>query len=110
MTTDTADLAAAIAEFEAALPGWWWSVGHCSLSRDASCGPDFRVVGPDQGLAGLVGFTDGFHWDDRAGTLANSLRNVMRQALSAKARHAREPFPAAVRKRLPPDELGEYGL
>jgi hypothetical protein len=37
--TDGNDLAAAIREFETALPGWWWSVGSCSLTRDASCGP-----------------------------------------------------------------------
>jgi hypothetical protein len=37
--TDGNDLFAAIQEFEAALPGWWWSIGSCGLTRDASCGP-----------------------------------------------------------------------
>lgn len=82
--TDTQDLMAAICEFEAALPGWWWSVCVCSLTRDASCGPD--VTGPDRGLLVWREFDEGFHCDDDSGTLASSLRDVMRQALEAKAR------------------------
>jgi hypothetical protein len=84
--TDAADLAAAIAEFEAALPGWWWSVCTCSVSRDASCAPD--AAGPDARLLRLKQFDDGFHCDDRAGTLASSLRDVMRKGLHAKTRAA----------------------
>ena len=34
-----------IGEFQSALPGWWFSVGTCSLTQDASCGPDH--TGPD---------------------------------------------------------------
>lgn len=30
----------AIAAFKEALPGWWFSFGECSVSCDASCGPD----------------------------------------------------------------------
>lgn len=82
--TDTNDLAAAIKEFEAALPGWWWSVCVCSLTRDASCGPD--IAGPDYKLLQIKEFDQGFHCDDDEGTLATSLRDVMRQALEAKAR------------------------
>lgn len=81
--TDTAHLSSAIAEFEAALPGWWWSVCVCSLTRDASCGPD--IAGPDAALLNIKVFDDGFHCDDDNGTLASSLRNVMEQALKAKA-------------------------
>ena len=82
--TDTADLSAAIREFEAALPGWWWSVCVCSVSRDASCAPD--RAGPDAALLDLDQFDAGFHRDDKRpnATLANSLREVMRQALAAK--------------------------
>jgi hypothetical protein len=47
MTTDANDLIAAIQEFEAALPGWWWSIGSCGLTRDASCGPPRAMCGPD---------------------------------------------------------------
>jgi hypothetical protein len=83
-----------IREFEAALPGWWWSICVCSVSRDASCGPD--VAGPDADLLEDRTFDRGFHCDDRNGTLASSLRDVMAQALDARTRfcaglpHSRE--------------------
>lgn len=80
--TDTDDLAAAIKEFETALPGWWFSVCVCSRTRDASCGPD--ASGPDYRLLTNREFDEGFHCDDADGTLASSLRDVMRQALDAK--------------------------
>ena len=82
--TDNSDLSAAICEFEAVLPGWWWSVGACSISRDASCGPD--IHGPDASLLTTGGrmFDNGFHYDDPEGTLASSLRRVMEMALQAK--------------------------
>lgn len=85
-TTNTDDLAVAIKEFEKALPGWWYSLGNCSVSRDASCGPD--RTGQDAHLLTNRLFDDGFHCDDREGTMAESLRDVTRQALEAKARHS----------------------
>jgi|SRR6476660_3802836 hypothetical protein len=81
--TDTDDLAAAIQEFETNLPGWWWSICSCSVSRDASCAPD--LYGPDAHLLKLPLFDRGFHCDDRNGTVASSLRNVMHRAMAAKA-------------------------
>jgi hypothetical protein len=33
------DLASAIAEFEKELPGWWWSVGSCSVSKGCKLRP-----------------------------------------------------------------------
>ncbi len=80
---DTADLAAAISEFQSALPGWWFSVATCSVSRDASCGPDRQ--GPDAALLEIRLFDSGFHVDLRDGSTAQALRNVMNQALAAKA-------------------------
>jgi hypothetical protein len=82
--TDTHDLSVAIREFEAALPGWWWLICVCSLSRDASCAPD--KAGPDADLLQDGTFDGGFHCDDRNGTLASSLRDVMAQALEARAK------------------------
>lgn len=86
--TDTDDLAAAIREFETALPGWWWTVGYCGLTRDASCGPPRASCGPDvwtnEDQAELKRFDAGFHCDDPKGTVASSLRNVLHQALKAK--------------------------
>jgi hypothetical protein len=87
VTTDTADLALAIQEFEAALPGWWFSVGKCSITRDASCGPDLAYA--DAWLLKLPEtrvFDEGFHCDDPDGSLASSLRNVTKQALEEKAK------------------------
>lgn len=83
---DIGDLEAAIAEFRAALPGWWFSVGSCSLSRDASCGPDRAHC--DQ--ATLIAFDDGFHHDDTdaGSTLASSLRLVTAAAVAAVAERA----------------------
>ena len=80
--TDAEDLAAAVVEFEAALPDWWWTVGVCSVSRDASCGPDLN--GRDAHLLEFKHFDSGFHHDDRTGTVANSLRIVMKYALESK--------------------------
>lgn len=78
--SDTESLTAAIQEFEAALPGWWWGVCHCALTRDASCDPDFRVLGVDH--LQVLAFDDGFH-DDHEGSLADALRSVLSQALEA---------------------------
>src|SRR5262249_7355313 len=76
-------------EFEATLLGWWWTVGHCLLTRHASCGPDRQ--GKDKRLLELPIFDEGFHCDDPEGTLASSLRNVMAQALAAKRRLPERP-------------------
>lgn len=90
-TTDTSDLSLAIQEFEAALPDWWFSIGKCSLTRDASCGPD--LAGEDAWLLKLSQtriFDDGFHYDDQTGTLASSLRNVMCQGLEEKMKWTKQ--------------------
>jgi hypothetical protein len=42
------------------------------------------MISPDR-LLELKLFDNGFHCDDRNGTVASSLRNVMHQALEAKA-------------------------
>ncbi len=78
-------LEAAIAEFKAMLPGWWYSTGECQVSADASCGPtrespDIELIAKDRR------FDDGFHADLlQPATLADALRDVMQQALDAKA-------------------------
>jgi hypothetical protein len=87
-TQNVAKLAAAIAEFEYRLPGWWWSTGSCSVSRDASCGPDRN--GPDADLLETDSeFDEGFHHDERKGDCADALRIVMEWALARRweARH-----------------------
>lgn len=80
-----ADLLAAIADFRRALPGWWFSLGDCSVSCDASCGPD--SAGPDAGLLANRLFDEGFHADLRQpSSMADALQDVQMQALQAKAR------------------------
>ena len=85
ITAPATDLEAAIAEFKGQLPGWWFSVGECHISADASCAPtrespDIKLVALDRR------FDDGFHCDlEQPATMADSLRTVMREALIAKA-------------------------
>ena len=86
--TDTADFAQAVADFEAALPGFWWSVGQCSVGAHASCAVDGRGVQADL-LAGVKQgqlFDAGFHCDTDGGSPAEALRDVMQQALDFIAR------------------------
>ena len=39
--------------------GWWWSVGVCSVSCDASIGPDVAYCDKET----LIAFDSGFHAD-----------------------------------------------
>lgn len=93
------DLEAAIAEFKAALPGWWYSVCECQVSCDASCAPTaesehINLIKPrEPGIEFEEDpFDSGFHADLRQpSTLAEALRTVMRDALAEiGARAARE--------------------
>jgi hypothetical protein len=83
-------LADTIVEFERRLPGWWWSVSSCSVTRDASCGPDRN--GPDADLLRYREFDAGFHHDGE-GDVAESLRIVMERAVERRTttRSAQEP-------------------
>lgn len=81
--TDTADFADAVAEFETKLPGFWWSVGQCSVGAHASCAVDAKG---DQshlldGVEAGHPFDDGFHADTNGGSPADALRKVMRDAI-----------------------------
>lgn len=82
-TAPATDLEAAIAEFKAALPGWWFSVCECQVSCDASCAPTIqsrhiRLVSADDR------FNSGFHADlPQPSTLADALRAIMAEAQAA---------------------------
>lgn len=82
--TDTADFAAAVSEFEAALPGFWWSVGQCSVGAHASCAVDGSGVQSHLLVGVKAGepLDVGFDCDTDGGTPAEALRNVMQQALA----------------------------
>lgn len=86
--TDTQDMAAAVAEFETSLPGFWWSVGQCSVGAHASCAVDGN--GPQsyllKGIETNHPFDSGFHCDTSGGSPAEALRDVMRQAVDFLAR------------------------
>ena len=77
------DLEATIAAFKSEFPGWWYSVGECQLSCDASCAPtgdsiDINRIDLDDR------FDAGFHADlPQPSTLADALRDVMKQAREA---------------------------
>ena len=73
----------AIAKFKKELPDWWFTIGECSLTCDASCGPDRK--GLDKKLLKFKKFDEGFHADLRQpSTMAEALINVLRQAKRAK--------------------------
>lgn len=89
--TDTADLGAAIAEFEKTLPEFWWTVGQCDLGAHASCGVDANgeqahllkhlPTNPDGFMREDHPFDSGFHCDTVKGTPSEAIRDVMRQAV-----------------------------
>lgn len=89
--TDVQEFACAVAEFEGALPGFWWSVGQCSVGAHASCAVDGNGSQRDLliGVASREPFDDGFHCDTRGGSPAEALRDVMRQAIDYIANHKR---------------------
>src|SRR5262245_64185734 len=76
--TGTADFGRAIADFEAALPGFWWTVGQCSVGAHASCAANGHLA------------DRGFHCDTKGGSPAEALRDVMQQALKHLDTHRRE--------------------
>lgn len=82
--TDTQDFAAAVREFETALPGFWWSVGQCSVGAHASCSVDGRgsQAGLLEGVEAGAPLDAGFHCDTQGGSPAEALRDVMQQALA----------------------------
>jgi len=85
----------AIQRLEKELPGWWWSVGSCHVSADASIGPINRPwthasIGPDSAgrdahLLEDKLFDGGFHCDLRQpATCAESLNQAIDEALAAR--------------------------
>lgn len=81
--TDAQAFAGAIIEFERRLPGFWWSVGQCSLGAHASCAVDMDgcqahlLSGSKHGNP----LDSGFHCDTQGGSPAEALADVMQQAL-----------------------------
>lgn len=71
------DLLAAIAEFKQRFPGWWYTIGECSVSCDATIGPDFAHCPK----AVLEAFDSGIMNDiEQPSTVADALRGAMAKA------------------------------
>lgn len=82
-TAPQPDLEATIAAFKAEFPGWWYSLGECQVSCDASCAPTSETIDIAR-LARDERFDSGFHADlAQPSTLAAALRNAMAQARAA---------------------------
>lgn len=82
----TYDLMQAIARLENELPGWWWSVGACHVSSDASIAPDRK--GPAADLLIEKIFDDGFHYDlQRPSSCADALNACIDDALAVLAKY-----------------------
>lgn len=100
----TEDLDAAVSLVRKLLPGWWWSVGFCELTNDASVympgskaysfdaiahasvGADFRSGAEAQRLlAASPVFDEGFHGDRVGGNVSLALIDAMLQGLIAVA-------------------------
>ncbi|EJL23960.1 hypothetical protein PMI02_03880 [Novosphingobium sp. AP12] len=83
ITSPATDLEAAIARFKADLPGWWFSVGECQISCDASCAPTDESEHIALAVRGNQ-FDSGFDCDlAQPSTLALALDEVRKQALAA---------------------------
>jgi hypothetical protein len=79
----TGDLVSAIEPFHTMLPGWWFSVGSCHVSADASCSPD--SAGCDAALLKHSFFDSGFDVDlYPPATMADALRQVTSIAWAAR--------------------------
>ena len=84
-TTDADDLAVVISLFEERLPGFWWSVGQCSVGAHASCAVDGSGCQKHLLEGVKVGhpFDTGFHCDTVGGSPSEALEAVMNEALAA---------------------------
>lgn len=91
------DLPAAIAHFHENLPGWWFSVGICHVSADATVAPD--RAGCDGALLDLRFFDEGFDCDlPPPATMAQALIRVTDLAAAARdAFYVRRNLDDAVR-------------
>jgi hypothetical protein len=79
--TDSSELTAAIDDFEAEFPGFWWSVGQCSVGAHASCAVDGAGIQRHllNGIEAGHPYDDGFHCDTVGGSPADALRNILDQ-------------------------------
>lgn len=85
-----AGLEAAIEKLHRELPGWWWSLGNCHVSADATIGPD--RTGPDAPLLRLKEFDEGIDGSLlHPATCTEALLHAIELAKAAKARALSSP-------------------
>lgn len=102
----TVGLAEAIERLYRELPGWWFSLGNCHVSADATVGPD--RTGPDRSLLQFEEFDAGIDGSLlHPATLAEALHKAIDEALLAKARRTLTPYlpePGEISSRLGRDD------
>lgn len=82
----TRGLSEAIERLYQELPGWWFSVGNCHVSADATIAPD--RTGPDADLLRFREFDEGIHGDLlHPATLADALNRAIDDAKALKVRY-----------------------
>lgn len=82
----TAGLAEAIERLYRELPGWWFTVGNCHVSADATVGPDSD--GPDADLLEFREMSDGVDGDLlHPATLADALNRAIDEGKKLRARY-----------------------
>ena len=80
----TKGLSDAIEKLYRELPGWWFSLGNCSVSADATVGPDRN--GPDCDLLQIARFDEGINGSlPHPATLADALNRAISMAVAEKA-------------------------
>ena len=83
-----AGLEAAIDKLYRELPGWWWSVGNCHVSADATIGPDRE--GPDRHLLRFAEFDNGIDGSlGHPATMAEAMLAAIEAGKAAKARYSK---------------------
>lgn len=91
----TAGLSEAIEELYSQLPGWWFSVGNCHVTADATVGPDAN--GPDAWLLQFKEFDDGIESNlPHPATVATALLSAIELALAAKIKREQSDKPKQV--------------
>lgn len=100
-------LDAVIEQFETLLPGWWWTMGNCNVSADASCAPTGE--GPDAYLIAYRNhderFDGGFHLDVlHPAHPADSLAHIMAEAVNARD-ELRKKIKEGAEPEMPVDEF-----
>jgi hypothetical protein len=89
----------ALEAFKTEFPGWWWKVGECHVSCDATISPD--RYGPDEDLMAHRFFDDGFSVDLRQpSTVADALLAAMKIARNARAEYRASGETGSPRPRL----------